>query len=203
MRRSEEWPPGNGIGLGASGIINLSEQGHQEDGSGSGHERDSWRNEASHPTLPSYPWLVLANFRTRLPWYTGTLLLTPDDTIRVTYGPCNVKTVEVVYKLESGESAYEYLGQHLFGEGKDALAAPGWSAVGGAARKTYESSDGRWEFIVEPRFRAASTDKVFLFLNLHREQDAMPAQEEIAESLALVWDQARELMHRIDTGTSA
>lgn len=111
--------------------------------------------------------------------------------------------VEMVYRLESGENAYKYLGQHLFGEGEDSLAAQDWCAVGGAAKKTYESPTGRWEFLVEPRFRSSDTDKVFLLLNLHREQPAMPGQEEIATSFGLVWSQAHALMNRIDTGASA
>ena len=111
--------------------------------------------------------------------------------------------VEMVYRLESGASAYAYLGQHLFGEGEDALAAPNWNAVGGAARKTYGSPEGRWEFTIEPRFRASDTDKVFLSLNLHKEQPGVPSQEIIATSLELVWNQARALMGRLGTRARA
>lgn len=107
--------------------------------------------------------------------------------------------LEMVYRQDSGENAHRYLGQRLFGG--DAFAAQGWSVDGGAGRLNYESPDGRWEFIVEPRFRARDTDKVFLLLNLHRELPGMPSREDIVASFKLLWDQAHELGHRIDRGT--
>lgn len=109
-------------------------------------------------------------------------------------------TLEMVYRQDS-ENAYRYLGQRLFRG--DAFAAQGWSTIGGAGKLAYESSDGRWEFIVEPRFHARDTDRVFLLLNLHREQPAIPSQEEIATSLELMWNQAYALADRLDVGTRA
>ena len=106
--------------------------------------------------------------------------------------------LEMVYRQESGENAYRYLGQRLFPG--DAFADQGWSPAGGAGKLAYESLDGRWECIVEPRFRARDTDKVFLLLNLHKEQSAMPSREEIVTFLELVLNQAYALADRIDAG---
>ncbi len=109
--------------------------------------------------------------------------------------------VEMVYEQDSGETADKYLSQRLF-RAND-LAAQGWDAVGGGGRLTYEASDERWEFVAEPRYRSRDTHKVFLALNLHKEQPVIPEQSDIATTLERVWNEACALSDRIDRGTPA
>ena len=104
----------------------------------------------------------------------------------------------MVYRQDSGESTYRYLGQRLFG--RDAFAAPGWNSMGGIGKLTYEAPSGRWEFVVEPRFREFETDRVFLQLNLQKEQPTIPGKEEIVNAFGLICREAYALANRIDAG---
>ncbi len=107
----------------------------------------------------------------------------------------------MVYRQDSGEGALSYLGKRLFGD--VTFAAQGWNPVGGTGRLMYESPDGLWEFVVEPRLQKRDTDRVFLHLNLYREQTTIPGREEIVSALGLIWREAHALANRIHEGARA
>ena len=54
------------------------------------------------------------------------------------------------------------------------------------------------ERILEPRFNEQDTTKIFLSINLHRNEQRLPDKNEIRDSLCETWDQVHEFAIRLD-----
>ena len=108
--------------------------------------------------------------------------------------------LELVYNQSSGSPSLRYLGNRLFNNSEVALK--GWTLVGGAGRLSFESSVGRWNIRVEPRFNDETSNKVFLSLNLHKDETQIPTLEDMRDSFAHVWEQAHAFVKRLDENVS-
>ena len=62
----------------------------------------------------------------------------------------------------------------------------------------YKEGENQWQVTVEPRFNEPTTTRVFLSLNLHKENHEPPSEEEIKESLVNAWTQARDFAFLLD-----
>ena len=104
--------------------------------------------------------------------------------------------IELAYDQDSGQSASAYLADRLFG---NFLRNDGWDLTGGSAMLRFSNGPGKlWIATIEPRFRDVLTERVFLILNLHREEDRFPTTEEIRVSLEETWDEAQTLVQLLD-----
>ena len=104
--------------------------------------------------------------------------------------------VELVYDQDSGSPATEYLAHQLFAD--DYPRNEGWHLEGGSAKLTFRSNGLSWIVTIEPRFNDANTKKVFLSMNLHRNEQRIPETDEIQNSLETTWDQATTFVKRLD-----
>ncbi len=108
--------------------------------------------------------------------------------------------LEMVYNQSSGSPSLHYLGKCLFD--KSEFALEGWTMVGGAGRLSFDSSVGRWNIRVEPRFNDETSTKVFLSLNLHKTESQIPTPEDMRDSFAHIWEQAHAFVKRLDENVS-
>ena len=105
--------------------------------------------------------------------------------------------VDIVYDQSSGMTATQYLAERLFHP--DLFASSGLSIVGGGGRITLQSSEGfQWGVSVEPRHNDPNMSRVFLSVNLHREEQVMPSAEDIRYSLSSALNQAHRFAHILD-----
>lgn len=111
--------------------------------------------------------------------------------------------VELVYEPDPQENAIRYLAERLFVP--NVLRDEGASLTGGAARLFFEKDGRRWQSTLEPRLNDEATNRIFATLNLHRAEPdlALPTRDEILESLTLAWNEAHDLIDRIDKGTKS
>ena len=109
--------------------------------------------------------------------------------------------IEMVFNQDTGQSAIQYLGERLFDYGR--LGKEGWDRVGGRGQLIFTGSTGQWTITVEPRFGEESTSRFFLSLNLHKNEQRLPAKDEITTSLEEIWQEAIDFVERLDKrGTS-
>jgi hypothetical protein len=104
--------------------------------------------------------------------------------------------VEMVFDQNSNETAFHYIGNRLFGLSPG--GEPAWTFEGGAGRLVFSDMSGKRTFAVEPRFGDETTSRVFLSLNLHKNERIIPTEQEIAESLNNIWEEAESFMNRLD-----
>ena len=104
--------------------------------------------------------------------------------------------IEMVFDQNSDERAFLYIGNRLFGHMPDIEGR--WTFEGGAGRIVFNDAVARRTFSVEPRFNDESTSRVFLSLNLHKNDQALPTRKEIEDSLDSIWSEAEEFMRQLD-----
>lgn len=106
--------------------------------------------------------------------------------------------IELVCESDSKELAIEYLADHLFTP--HILNDDESRLVGGAGRLFFEKSGRRWQTRLEPRFNDETTTKIFASLNLHHSEASLsfPTEDDIRDSLTLVWDEVHDLLIRLD-----
>ena len=104
--------------------------------------------------------------------------------------------VDIVYSQTSGLTAAQYLANRLFAP--DILAESGMSVVGGGGRIDLSGDGCRWGISIEPRYNNPTESRVFLSVNMHRDEQVMPDPDNIRDSLRAVWDQARRFAHLLD-----
>ncbi|MDE2837603.1 MAG: hypothetical protein OXL97_08880 [Chloroflexota bacterium] len=106
--------------------------------------------------------------------------------------------IEQVYRHPGEKPTEMYLAEKLFPHQQ--LFFKELVLTAGAGRFTYEGDDNKWNFVVEPRANDATNRKVFMSLNLHRDQQQVPNREEILDLFQQVWNRSRELATRLDGG---
>ena len=104
--------------------------------------------------------------------------------------------VELVYLQDSELPASQYIAQRLFASDLPAVAES--TVSGGAGTLSFVDGTTNWNFTIEPRFRDGKTEKVFLSLNMHREEKRMPSEHEIKDSLRRTWEEAMAFARRFD-----
>ena len=106
--------------------------------------------------------------------------------------------IELIYEPDPPESAIQYLAERLFKQ--NVLSDEESSLFGGAARLYYEKHNLLWQATLEPRLNDDQTTRIFASLNLHYPGSDLntPAESEILHSLKLVWDEAHDLIERLD-----
>lgn len=104
--------------------------------------------------------------------------------------------IELVYEQTLDSSAFRYLADRLLQV--DSICKPSWKLVGGSGKLSFQDGDKSWNVAIEPRLNDRQTNRVYLSLNLHRDQQATPTRDEIRESLYEAWHEASEIVTRLD-----
>ena len=108
--------------------------------------------------------------------------------------------IELVYSPNSEIPIPRYLADRLLT--KNDLGKEGWELVGGTSKLVFEGDGARWTFAVEPRFNDEAAKRIFLSLNLHRDEQRLPNESEIKDSLGELWTQAHSFATRLDESAS-
>ena len=104
--------------------------------------------------------------------------------------------IELVYEQNSGLPALRYLGERLF---QSALFSDiGWESMGGSGKLNFMDDEERWQVLIEPRLNDAETTKIFLSLNLHKQEQTLPTEENIQDSLKKIEEQAQRFINLLD-----
>lgn len=104
--------------------------------------------------------------------------------------------VDIVYGTDSSQPASRYIAERL--PAGDLAIDEDWHLEGGSIKLAFRGDETLWTIRLEPRFQELDTPKLFLSLNLHREEQRTPSQDEIAERLRAVWKTAQRIMARFD-----
>lgn len=96
--------------------------------------------------------------------------------------------IELVCDQDSGQPALRYIGNRLFASLP--IDEPGRDFVGGTGQLIYADADGQRTITVQPRFNAPDTSRVFLSLNLHKEEQRFPNAAEIQATLSEIQQEA-------------
>lgn len=104
--------------------------------------------------------------------------------------------VDIVYGTDSSQPASRYIAERL--QAGNLALDDDWHLEGGSVRLAYRGGDTLWTIRLEPRFQELNTPKLFFSLNLHREEQRTPSQDEITERLRAVWQTAQRIMARFD-----
>ena len=107
--------------------------------------------------------------------------------------------VDIVYNQTSGQTAARYLANRLFPAGL--LVSEGRQLVGGGGKIDLQDDKNRWTVRVEPRNNNHTEMRVFLSVNMHRDEQVMPDQTDIQKSLSDIWDQVHKFAHLLDEGS--
>ncbi|MDE0068768.1 MAG: hypothetical protein OXO48_03575 [Caldilineaceae bacterium] len=108
--------------------------------------------------------------------------------------------LELVYDQDSEDTALQHIGTRLFRE--DAFTPEGWELRGGGGRLVFDSSDERWTVQFEPRFNDMNSTRVFLSLNLHKQEERIPEPNEMLSDFNRVWSQSVDFVECLDKGRS-
>lgn len=105
--------------------------------------------------------------------------------------------IELVYDQDSGSLASTYIADRIF---SDFSRNEGWRILGGQASFKFAGTEGKtWNVVIEPRFRNDTTDKVFLSINLHKEEKRLPEVQEIEKCLDETLHEAKTFIKRLDS----
>ena len=103
--------------------------------------------------------------------------------------------IDLVYRQTEEGSSERYIADRLFSHRQFGIEE--WTLVGGGGKLSFEGKRGRWNFTVEPRANDPSGRKVYLGLNLHREEQEIPSRNDILIALQDTWDRSREIRNSI------
>ena len=106
--------------------------------------------------------------------------------------------LELVYDQKSGQTAAQYLADRLLSNNLPRRNE--WELVGGAGKVTYKEGENQWQITIEPRLNEPGTTKIFLNLNLHKDEHALPSESDIRDSLKEAWRQAHKFAYLLDKG---
>ncbi len=106
--------------------------------------------------------------------------------------------LELVFESDPQERALQYLATRLFRA--DLLGNEEISLLGGSGKLFFHKHGYLWQAALEPRLNDLNTTRVFLGLNLHKEEadHTVLSEEEILGSLTLLTSEARNLVEKID-----
>lgn len=104
--------------------------------------------------------------------------------------------VECVYDVDDTGSASHYIAQRL--QAGHLQVTDDWSLQGGSTKLVFREGDTLWTVRLEPRFQDLSTQKLFLSLNLHRDEQGTPSQSEVTDYLHTAWATADKFIEHFD-----
>lgn len=104
--------------------------------------------------------------------------------------------VEIVYSQDSGLTASLYLAERLFPH--KLLVSEGRELIGGSGKIDLQDGRNRWGVRMEPRHNDLNEMRVFLSVNLHRDEHSLPDEADIRASLKDAWDQAHNFAQLLD-----
>ena len=104
--------------------------------------------------------------------------------------------IDLVYRQSREKLSEKYIAERLFS--RATFGFEEWDIVGGGGKISFESNNARWNFTVEPRANDSTGERVYLSLNLHKDKQETPDQEEILRSLQEVWHRSREFATHLD-----
>ena len=109
--------------------------------------------------------------------------------------------IEMVFDQSSGQPAIRYIGERLFGQ--QSFGKAGWDPSGGTGQLVFIGDDGQWTITIRPQLGDNATTRVLLALNLHKDEQRFPDENEISTSLEMIWNEAVSFVNRLDElGTS-
>ena len=104
--------------------------------------------------------------------------------------------IEVVYELSPGETASQFMSSNIFT--RNLFQEAGFQFIGGAAKLQLVRNGSLWNMSVEPRLGDAAANRIFVSLNLHKDDNKIPSRSTIRGSLKEIWNQAHSIMNRFD-----
>ncbi len=108
----------------------------------------------------------------------------------------SVCRIDVIYEQDSGLPAAGYLAKRIFLPGLQTHA--GWALKGGFCRIVFVEGEKQWGISIEPRFGNEETTTVFLSVSRYMNEQQLPAENGIEDSLQEVWGQAHDFLNRLD-----
>ena len=100
--------------------------------------------------------------------------------------------INLVFEIRSGETAIQFIGSRMFTP--DPFGHVGFRFLGGQCKLHLRRDGLNWNITVEPRRGDLNTNRVFVSLNLHKDESKIPSRTLIAESLKEVWTQAHSIV---------
>ena len=104
--------------------------------------------------------------------------------------------VEMVFDQDTGLSASRYIAERLFDY--SLLGKNSWDLSGGRGQLVFQGDGGQWTITVEPRFGDETTSRLFLSLNLHKDEQRMPLGKEIRGTLEEILQESQDFLNRLD-----
>ena len=104
--------------------------------------------------------------------------------------------IELVYEPDSEELAIKYLANRMFIP--HLLQDGGWHLFGGTGRLLFQKGGQSWQARLEPRFNDDTTTSIFASLNLHRAESSLPTEDDVRDSLNLLWAEAHNIVTQLD-----
>ena len=104
--------------------------------------------------------------------------------------------IELVCDQNSGQPALQYIGNRLFAS--LLIDGPGRDFIGGTGQLIYAGADGKRTITVQPRFNDPATSRVFLSLNLHKQEQRFPDEAEIRTTLREIQQEALAFADRLE-----
>lgn len=109
--------------------------------------------------------------------------------------------MELVFNQDSGQPAIQYIGNRVFGS--LSIDEPGRSLIGGIGQLIFADAAGQWTIRVEPRSGDSTTSRIFLGLNLHKEETRLPDEAGILATLEEIQREAQAFMERLERAASS
>ena len=103
--------------------------------------------------------------------------------------------IEAVYNLTNGQTAAEFIAKRILAP--NLFHDTGYDVRGGAIKLQTLRGEQRWNVRIEPRLGDVTTSRIFVSLNLHRDESKLPSLDLIRSSFKEVWDQAHTIIGRI------
>ena len=106
--------------------------------------------------------------------------------------------LDLIYRPTESRPSANYIAELLFSN--KSFGFEEWNLVGGAGKLTFEGNGALWTFTLEPRGNDQSGRRVYLSINLHRNEQRFPSREEILCSLTEIWEHSRTFATLLDSG---
>ena len=104
--------------------------------------------------------------------------------------------IDLIYDQDSGLPAATYLANRLFAP--DLQSYEGWDLREGSCRMIFAEGENQWAIFVEPRFGNEETNTVYLSVARRMDEQSIPEQSQIEETLREVWIKAQDFLNRLD-----
>lgn len=104
--------------------------------------------------------------------------------------------IDLVGQMTAGLTVNQLVATRVFGS--DFHRKVGGEIVGGVVRATFEADGEIWNMRLEPRMNDDSGSKIFVSLNLHKQDAQIPVRASIVKSLRQVWEKVNEIVERLD-----